>query len=110
MTVDSFPHCVWEKIIPLSVVRPLPNAFHEWAFRHDVRDLDEPVSEPCSLKSFRDHHQIHDALAKHTLRVWSERIFKFGRLALDHCRCLSTSDAQKKLVRLILWMRGDSLC
>lgn len=110
MTVDSFPHCVRKKIIPLSVERTLPKEFHEWPFRHNFRDWDGQTSEPCALKSLRNQFQIRYALAKHMLRVWSQRILKFGSLALEYCRCLSTSDPQKKLHRLIQRKRCDSMC
>ncbi|RON81595.1 hypothetical protein BK670_15620 [Pseudomonas fluorescens] len=101
MTVDSILHCVWEKPIPLPVERPLPHAFRDWPFRHNVRIRDGKASETCSLKPLRHQFQTPNALAEHTIRVWSQRTLKFSPLALEHYHCLSTLDAQKNLIVLI---------
>lgn len=94
MIVDGAPHCVWEKNIPPSVARSQPKEFHEWPFRHNVRDWDG-LSEPYSLTSLRDQLPIRYAFAKYMLLVCSQCIFKFGLLVLEHCRCLSTSASQR---------------
>lgn len=100
MIVDSFPHCVWLKIVPLSVERTQPKECREWPFRHIVRDWNGQASEPCALTSLRDQFQMRYAFAKHMLWVCSQRIFKFGPLVLEHCRCLSASDSERSLMVL----------
>lgn len=97
MIVDSFPHCVWENIIPLAVERTQPKECRDWPFRLNVGDWDGQTSEPYSLTSL---FQMRYAFAKHMLLVRSQRIFKFGHLILKYYRCLSTSDSQRSLIVL----------
>lgn len=101
MTVNSILHRVWEKPILLPVESPPPDAFHDWPFRHGARIRDWQASETYFLKPLRHQSQIPNALVENTIRVWSQRTFKFSPLALEHYRCFSTLDAQKNLIFLI---------
>lgn len=110
MIVDSFPHCVWEDIIPLSVERTQPKECRDWPFRLYVRDWDGQTSEPYSLTSLRasvsDSIRFCKAHASGAftthLQIWS-----FGSQILS---LLVNIRFSKKLDRLVLLMRGDSLC
>lgn len=106
----TYPQRVADNILPLSIIKSLPDALREWSFTGDVQDHDE-AEETCQLcdqEQLRYHFLIRNALNRNTLWIGSHCILKFGISVFEAGRKLTPEEAKKKLNRMIDMMRLDS--
>lgn len=106
----SYPQRVRDNILPLSVGATLPEAFEEWSFTMETIDhgLPSEICQLCEHEELRYHFKIKNALTNNVLWVGSQCILKFNISVFEQGCRLSTSDAKKKLERLMQQMRLQS--
>lgn len=106
----TYPQRVRDNILPLSVGSTLPEAFEEWSFTDRTVDYEHATEtcELCDQEELRYHFEIKNALTHRCLWVGSQCILKFNLSVFEQGRKLSSSDAKKKLDRLMQKMRLEA--
>lgn len=106
----TYPQRVRDNILPLSVGSSLPEAFEEWSFTDKTVDHEHATEtcELCNQEELRYHFEIKNALTHKCLWVGSQCILRFNLSVFEQGRKLSSSDAKKKLERLMQKMRLEA--
>lgn len=108
--MHTYPQRVRDNILPLSIGASLPEAFEEWSFTERTIDHGKPIEtcQLCEHEELRYHFEIKNVLTQNILWVGSQCILKFNLSVFEYGRRLSSTDAKKKLDRLMQQMRLES--
>jgi hypothetical protein len=93
---------VRESILPLSLIRRLPEAFEEWSFTNETVDH-EVATETCELcghEKLRYHFGIGNRHTHRHLWVGSHCILQFNVAVVEFGRLLSPRESERHLTKL----------